>query len=952
MKPNFALNLTDDRISLLHRTGQGWTDLGTAIFGAEDMDAQLAMLHETATTLAPRSISTKLVIPNSQILYATLRVSGDTDAARRDEIRAGLAGRTPYPVEDLAFDYAGDGPDVQVAVVAQETLDQAEEFAVQYNFRPVSFVAIPPAGEFSGEPMFGQTKHAPVVLGRGKRLERDTVPVALPADAAPASVAEPQAATLADTTGVAAFPEVPLAEDVPANDVATPEPEAAVVPDAVAATSPPDAQTPPDTDTPQAEMPPVVQAEAAPPAAIPAADVPPTAIPASVLADSVPDVEEAPFAEVPESDVADRAEPDTSRDADIPPAPSTAALMAFASRRAAIGGADRSADPGTQTLPPRPLGAAPPRPGETTIPGLLADRMAARAAAASAKPDTRAPVGPMVTAPTMPGGKKQRKAMTGGAASPATPGIAASVASDIPRKPLTKPGGTFASSNPVRGKPRYLGLILTGILILFLALLAAWSSFFLASQTDPAATGQTDVAGIDAPDITDEALADGQDADAIVLDSPVIDAGPEPVADVVPDAVPDTAPETVPVAPVADIAAGPDPAATEPDTVIAATEPAGPAPETGVDTTGPAVVLPDAVADEILLSTADTPLAVQTAADLGAPELQGDAAPTAQMAPPPFGTIYEFNANGTIQAVADGIMTPDGVRLVAGTPASIPPARPAAIAAAATPAPEAVAPNAVATAPVDETTAVGADPALADARPRPRPAGLVVPASDDDAALQGDQPILASSLRPLARPATLVAAHDPALRESDAASLAAASAAAGSAAEAIIQDLATVDLATSGVTPSGSRLAVSVSRIPAPRPRDMERAVAAALEAATRAPEPEPEPEPEQVAAAAAPTPEAEPEPEVEAPVAAAPTSGSVADQATFVNALNLSRINLIGVYGTQSNRYALIRQANGRYKKVTVGDRMDGGTVAAITATEVRYQKGGRLIALQMPDT
>jgi translation initiation factor 6 (eIF-6) len=68
------------------------------------------------------------------------------------------------------------------------------------------------------------------------------------------------------------------------------------------------------------------------------------------------------------------------------------------------------------------------------------------------------------------------------------------------------------------------------------------------------------------------------------------------------------------------------------------------------------------------------------------------------------------------------------------------------------------------------------------------------------------------------------------------------------------------------------------------------------------------------------------------------------------VNALNLSRINLIGVYGTQSNRYALIRQSNGRYKRVEVGDRIDGGVVQAITANEVRYQKGGRLIALQMP--
>ena len=48
----------------------------------------------------------------------------------------------------------------------------------------------------------------------------------------------------------------------------------------------------------------------------------------------------------------------------------------------------------------------------------------------------------------------------------------------------------------------------------------------------------------------------------------------------------------------------------------------------------------------------------------------------------------------------------------------------------------------------------------------------------------------------------------------------------------------------------------------------------------------------------------------------------------------------------------ALIRLANGSYKKVQVGSKIDGGVVAAITATELRYQKGGRMIALALPRT
>ncbi len=75
-----------------------------------------------------------------------------------------------------------------------------------------------------------------------------------------------------------------------------------------------------------------------------------------------------------------------------------------------------------------------------------------------------------------------------------------------------------------------------------------------------------------------------------------------------------------------------------------------------------------------------------------------------------------------------------------------------------------------------------------------------------------------------------------------------------------------------------------------------------------------------------------------------------MAKQATFKNAINLSAINLIGVYGTPSSRYALVRMGNGSFKKVKVGDRIDGGKVAAITDKEVRYQKGGKLITLAMP--
>jgi len=69
-------------------------------------------------------------------------------------------------------------------------------------------------------------------------------------------------------------------------------------------------------------------------------------------------------------------------------------------------------------------------------------------------------------------------------------------------------------------------------------------------------------------------------------------------------------------------------------------------------------------------------------------------------------------------------------------------------------------------------------------------------------------------------------------------------------------------------------------------------------------------------------------------------------------NAINLRELNLIGVYGTPNDRYALVRNPNGRYIKVGVGDRLDGGRVAAITASELRYEKRGRMVVLALPNS
>ena len=120
-------------------------------------------------------------------------------------------------------------------------------------------------------------------------------------------------------------------------------------------------------------------------------------------------------------------------------------------------------------------------------------------------------------------------------------------------------------------------------------------------------------------------------------------------------------------------------------------------------------------------------------------------------------------------------------------------------------------------------------------------------------------------------------------------------------------------------------------RVPESRPRNFQRTVARSEQRSQSN-------EPVRVAAASA----------VARPTG--PTRGRVAQQATVANAINLGKVNLMGVYGTPSNRRALVRLPSGRFVKVKVGDRVDGGRVRAIGGDQLSYVKSGRQVVLKMP--
>ncbi|MBK5925877.1 hypothetical protein CCR87_00645, partial [Rhodobaculum claviforme] len=178
MVPDFALTLSHEGVALLHRTPRGWLSVGDVALNDPALDARLAALRDTGLSLAPAGqMLTKLVIPDSEILYTEVTSPGPDPLLREAAIRVALQGATPYAVEDLVFDWSGNGERVRVAVVARQTLVEAEAFADSHGFGPVCLVARPAPGAFPGEPWFGRTSVADTLIGPDAEVLRDIVPI-------------------------------------------------------------------------------------------------------------------------------------------------------------------------------------------------------------------------------------------------------------------------------------------------------------------------------------------------------------------------------------------------------------------------------------------------------------------------------------------------------------------------------------------------------------------------------------------------------------------------------------------------------------------------------------------------------------------------------------------------------------------------------------------------------
>lgn len=879
MKPNFALSLSFSGIQLLLRQDNGWGRVGDVDLGTADLSGDLAALRSKAEALGYGAVETKLIIPDDQIKYLSLPAEGLDPSQLQSAVQSALDGATPYAVDELSYDFALQGSQVHVAAVARETLQEAEAFASEHNFAPLGFVAAPSSESFPREVSFGLSD-----LGKARGLDglgADTQAAVATGEAKAKPEPKPKPEPAPEPAPATQSAPKPEPKPEPAGDVSAkpasqpqqsqtePTPKAEAAPETPPLGFASRRSTSVETPTMAAAQTPRLEgAQRDVSGALPKLGALPAATQAPATPNEVPQVTGRSDAALDPSDVeialdglrpgaaqtiddfdedippmpaglvAQRAKPDSFASALVPPSAAAEPTPAFTSERTADIAPNESSKGASGAKAAALAGAA----GSAAKAGF-SKLMAKRKAAQSQKAQVKTQPDPD-PADAAREAEKQRMTVFGA------------------RKPKKK-----KEPIPVGGKPRFLGLILTAILLLFLVSVAAWASVFLdegLARFFGTQERERPIAELPAPD---QAGSQESGIQVAALDDGLSDIDAEELPSV-DGALSDVVPLPPPVSP------------EEAQAKYAAT---------GIWMATPVQPnLPASISlDDVYTASIDGRVIGQDAFALTPNTSRLDQRPSGLAAPPPAGAKFTLDENGFVVATPEGAVTPEGALVFLGRPAVTPPAIPERLRQAA-PQEQLATPEAE-----DVPAAV-----VATLRPRARPTTLVE--DTERTQLGGITRAELAKLRPKLRPRL-----EKEQQETEAAEVPA------------------------------SALAVASSRVPSSRPRNFSRIVSRAQKQAER--------EPQQQATQVASVAPRSVKPRI-------PSSASVSKAATVKNAINLSRVNLIGVYGKPSSRRALVRLSSGRYKKVKVGDRVEGGRVSAIGESQLVYNKNGRSVTLRMP--
>tara|TARA_R110002051_G_scaffold50724_3_gene97905 strand:- start:18664 stop:21069 length:2406 start_codon:yes stop_codon:yes gene_type:complete len=591
-------------------------------------------------------------------------------------------------------------------------------------------------------------------------------------------------------------------------------------------------------------------------------------------------------------------------------------------------------------------------PQHVTSPPVLAVPTGAAKGPSVAKPETNTPSAPSKPVALAPKTSETAPAITGDVGTLRPEDIAASGGFATRRKaPIvaTKPQDAakpeaakltrkqkktaFATkqAQSKAGKPRFLGLILTAILLVAMALVAIWAS----TLSEEGLANWFGVSDGGIVEVAQQPVDETGQSQAIAIAPQSNNAMRASVATQVAE---------VPVLPrVRTSAVGRVLSPSEADRIYAATGVWQRAPRLQLEPRSDAL---SAQVPQIAPVLAALPLTALPDFD----RMTADLPLIAPGIPPAPGVDFPRDADGFILATLEGTLTPRGAMVYAGSPSIRPPLRPRVAVDAQTAVfpsdPEApqdvvlisgppaiippVRPGDAAVPeepPVDDTLATTTPEQLEGFRPALRPLGLA----------PTPQELALATARPKVRPDGLVPPPEPAAPpQSNIADIVAAIA----------------EAAPAGAFVTPTALAIRASPRPDPRPRNFARVVKRATDMAARqtaqqqAPQQAAQQAPQQAAAQPA------------AAMSNAPvrSSGSVprgvARAATLSDAMNLHDVSLVGVYGRPNQRRALVRLGNGRFVKVQVGSSLDSGRVTAIGDSVLNYVKRGKTIALQLPSS
>lgn len=905
MKPNFALILSLEGIALLQRAASGWELVGEVSPESETLSAEMSALREAAEKLAPGSTTFKIVIPNDQIRYVSVAAGPADPTARQRAVELALDGQTPYALDEMAIDHCVTGRRLQIAAVALETLQEADEFARGYGFTPVSFAAMPQTRDYSGEPYFGTAHDVPPDI----QVEPDAVPIR-----------------------VSGRVKMPIVSPEPPAEPAGSFVSRRARDEAKPAQGADGAETAPSAQKKDAET---ASEQVAPAAGVDARNL-------IRFADGSAEAALSPPLSPPETDFDPAVRPTKTRRSGslktlltgLSGAIAKGRQTALASSKSATGAWRRS---GGKTLTlPKTAGVS--LTGETPVAPTIVSEPAKISGPAAAKP--RKSRQKSKAKPALATAKTSVAAKPTQTESPAeadTVSITANheargrddqraigALSQEERKREAERLTVFGARNGISydndsGNP---AIVLGIVLAVFLLGTAGWAAIFLNEDLAPF-VGDTGASDEQSPEdravaraIEDESVPPGPTDDEQVQAPPLLSPSETsdqsessedpPVSPLIVTEAVDAAEDAVPEP--TDQEQDPDPATTNTDASRAdGPEAAARYAATGIWQQSPDPLDPDTLG-------ADASGSSDTSGAEGPPRraaveslavLTPDALPAPPGPAPIPGRRFNMDDRGLVIATPEGAETPSGVIVYQGDPPLLPPTRPGTLAgqddAALSPST-----NDATDSPPEEdvTEPVRQATASPQFRPRQRPQSLIVEAVDDAG---GDVPDETDAAEIINVAAIATPPSDTA-RGSVAAGLAAGRQPVTES-EAAAEE---VDL------PEAEFLALR----PLPRPGNIATLAAAAQ--VTQQPPP--------------------------VVVPSVPSAASVTRQATVRNAINLRQINLIGVYGQPSDRRALVRLSNGRYRKVKIGDRIDGGRVLAIGDASLRYQKNGRNLTLDMP--